>query len=430
MILKKVRIQNFKSIIDTGLLYFSTTDLIKILAGQNESGKTSFLKALKFFQDGILSDDDRRMDVEPRVDCLFSITDEEYHKIVTDMNVEIANYFKENGINFFRESREESGGYELRCDIPTELGDLMHSYNLQNENALPANAEEETSSPIFQFIGNDDICYYFISIKPDFVFYSSFSENILPGKITLSEIENKTNQAVMDFEQIYDVNFSELLKNNTNDQKRTSVEERIRAESSDSLNQYWKQKIQENAEYHYSISIKPDSNTSQSYVNFFIKQGEDAPLSLSQKSSGFRWFTGFNLRLRAHEKAMKKNGIVLLIDEPGQNLHEVAQQNVKNILEELAQYSKMQIIYSTHQPILLGEENIDFGRLFLVGRTVEQGSKFYTISQLTEFQGNKDTLQPIKNALGLVSISSLPKKKIKCNNRRNHRLFLFKKLCW
>ena len=72
MILGKVKIQNFKSIKDTGWIFLSKGDLINILAGQNESGKTSFLRALKFFEEGIydtFEDEDRRMEESPRVDC-------------------------------------------------------------------------------------------------------------------------------------------------------------------------------------------------------------------------------------------------------------------------------------------------------------------------------------------------------------------------
>ena len=47
MKLKKFRIKNFKSINDSGDCYL--TDTITILAGKNESGKTSILEALEDF---------------------------------------------------------------------------------------------------------------------------------------------------------------------------------------------------------------------------------------------------------------------------------------------------------------------------------------------------------------------------------------------
>ncbi|GAI24276.1 unnamed protein product, partial [marine sediment metagenome] len=50
------RIQNFRSIIDTGWTYLSP-DNITGLIGQNESGKTSILEALNSFYTGTISED-------------------------------------------------------------------------------------------------------------------------------------------------------------------------------------------------------------------------------------------------------------------------------------------------------------------------------------------------------------------------------------
>jgi len=47
MRIKKVRIRNFRSIIDTGEI--SLDEKITLLLGKNEQGKTNFLKALESF---------------------------------------------------------------------------------------------------------------------------------------------------------------------------------------------------------------------------------------------------------------------------------------------------------------------------------------------------------------------------------------------
>jgi len=52
MRLHSFQIRNFKSIIDTGECKISDIDNIVILAGQNESGKSSVLEALDFFANG------------------------------------------------------------------------------------------------------------------------------------------------------------------------------------------------------------------------------------------------------------------------------------------------------------------------------------------------------------------------------------------
>jgi predicted ATP-dependent endonuclease of OLD family len=67
------RINNFKSIIDTGWRDLST-DNITGLIGQNESGKSSVLQALHSFYDGVLDEDYLRGDESlPKVSCSFEV---------------------------------------------------------------------------------------------------------------------------------------------------------------------------------------------------------------------------------------------------------------------------------------------------------------------------------------------------------------------
>lgn len=67
------RIRNFRSITDTGWQSLSP-DNITCLIGQNESGKTSILEALKVFSTGVISEDVLRSDLSlPEVSCRFKI---------------------------------------------------------------------------------------------------------------------------------------------------------------------------------------------------------------------------------------------------------------------------------------------------------------------------------------------------------------------
>jgi len=66
------KIRNFRSIVDTGWHQLAH-DNITSLIGQNESGKTSILEALKAFHDGRLIEDMLRSDLSlPEVSCKFS----------------------------------------------------------------------------------------------------------------------------------------------------------------------------------------------------------------------------------------------------------------------------------------------------------------------------------------------------------------------
>ncbi|MFN8206496.1 MAG: AAA family ATPase [Bacteroidales bacterium] len=71
------RIQNFRSVIDSGLNFLSG-DNISVLIGQNESGKTSILEGIYSFYTGDITDDMLRSDLSmPVVTCLFSLDKKE-----------------------------------------------------------------------------------------------------------------------------------------------------------------------------------------------------------------------------------------------------------------------------------------------------------------------------------------------------------------
>jgi len=73
MRLKAFRIENFRSIVDTGMQTISP-DNITCLIGQNESGKTSVLEGLEVFSSGLISEDVLRSDLSlPRVTCCFDV---------------------------------------------------------------------------------------------------------------------------------------------------------------------------------------------------------------------------------------------------------------------------------------------------------------------------------------------------------------------
>jgi len=77
MKLRAFRIRNYRSIVDTGWCYLAF-DNITALIGQNESGKTSVLEALKSFYDKKISDDVLRSDLSfPIVECLFGLEENE-----------------------------------------------------------------------------------------------------------------------------------------------------------------------------------------------------------------------------------------------------------------------------------------------------------------------------------------------------------------
>jgi hypothetical protein len=94
MKLTAFRIKNFRSIVDTGWQNLSP-DNITCLIGQNESGKTSILEALKVFHTGVISEDVLRSDLSlPDVSCRFIIPEGWLLKITEDPGAEMIELLK------------------------------------------------------------------------------------------------------------------------------------------------------------------------------------------------------------------------------------------------------------------------------------------------------------------------------------------------
>lgn len=396
MRLYSFRIKNFKSIIDTGEVKLSPEDNLTILAGQNESGKSSILEALDFFEQGAEADFEetyRRLRTHPRVECTYHFDAEDLKAIDEKSGKKAAKaYLKEHGVTMVRGSVDTDDYAAIKYIYPDDLKNIF-------EPETEEKAEEATPEPDAFDYGK-----YVISIRPKFIFYSSFDGNILPNKITKADLG--TSQAVEDFETVFNTDFSELLTE-ANDAARRQKLNNINTDASDNLNEYWTQKVDdETSDYKFSVEVFPQAAAPEtSYVSFLIDQGDNHQLHFGQKSKGFQWFSSFNLRLRAHEASSDNlSSFILLIDEPGHNLHEEAQKNVKRVLNELGE-NGVQIIFSTHQAQLLrSDEDVDLSRIKLIARSKKDGTKIQNIAQSSSQNGFKDALAPIRTAMGLISI--------------------------
>ncbi len=77
---------------------------------------------------------------------------------------------------------------------------------------------------------------------------------------------------------------------------------------------------------------------------------EAAPIALEDRSKGFKTQFSFNIIFNAATQSELKNA-VLLLDEPGLHLHASAQADFLQLIDDLSQHN--QIIYATHSPFLI-----------------------------------------------------------------------------
>jgi len=409
------QIEHVKSIIDSGKCHLSETDNIIVFAGQNEAGKSAILEGLNYFANEAnekfikLS---KRLNKEPKVTCEFLVEE----KDLDGQDARVNDVLRElKHVNCFRvgTTDEDSKSIFVSDETVTKIEKLMEKINLIPGNKAEENPEDASAVAAIQeetvkklkddFL--DSVISKIVDSLPAFILYDSFT-GLLPGEIKITDIPS--NQAVKDFEKIFGVNFSEAI--NKGSQERTLIKNDIEEKAELDLNTYWTQKrTDESAEdkYRFNINLLPSGPDSK--IEFLIHRDDGTPLFMEQKSKGFQWFNAFMLRLKAigvEDKSFAN--YVLLIDEPGQGLHETAQKNVKVVLGELAQKG-MQILYTTHNPSLIGVNDDELLRIRLVFQSKELGTKINTISQFASSVdgASKDALSPIITAMGISHLGQI-----------------------
>ena len=423
------QIKNFKSIIDTGECKLSEIDNIVVMAGQNEAGKTAVLEALDFFRNvpnKNFSKYQKRSQTEiTEVLCKFKL--EEGDLTINDevFNGEkIENFYKNiQYISFIRRSvKDKVEEIKLTEESELSIRTLLKKLEIKpdgTETIVSELSAKETgtieklppASAKTEEIANN-LINNLIKAIPQFSLYTTFND-LLPSEMTVPELE-KSN-AIKDFEKVFSVKLAEYAQISDPREKVMKLES-LEKLATDDLNKSWSQtisSIKDEKKYGYSIDI---NNAEPKRITFMIKGKDGIPLYLEQKSMGFKWFSAFHLRLRslmedsAHiaNKSNMSTRFILLIDEPGQFLHETAQKDVKKILEETAG-KNIQIVYSTHNPNLIGTEGKEFTRIRLVSNNEKLGTRVENVAQFISQNkgGSLDALSPIRTAMGLINVQSI-----------------------
>ncbi len=405
MILKTFHIKNFKSIIDSGIISFEKNNIL-VLAGQNESGKSAILQALDYFNLGKSEKHDRlyaRSDAGGAwVSCTYELTDDDinYLQAQSEDKPELTKFLTENrSITLCRGDTDEAkDDHEMHVSQET-LNMLGPVFEKEPETA----GEKKTWPGLTEFCNE---------LKGEslrtYATYDDTFENLLPGEIKAAEVAQ--NQAVKDFEKVFEVDF---LKSVEKDARAiAALENKVNKNATDDLNKYWKQKLDVGTKYNFRVKVNRNATTpAESIIDFTVEShdGDPTPLFLEQKSKGFRWFSAFNLRLRALGiVGDHPEDLLLVIDEPGEGLHERAQLDLKVVIEELATKGA-RVIYSTHNPLLLGTEGDELSRIRIVHNSSENGTKVSTLTQYSSLPGitAQDALSPLVTALGLRGVDKL-----------------------
>jgi energy-coupling factor transporter ATP-binding protein EcfA2 len=283
---------------------------------------------------------------------------------------------------------------DFKNEIVAKINEALNLPEISDETKVKlkeySEKVEEISSTYYQ--REKDVSSFvdtFVNEKlPYFVLFSSFDDEF-PSSVKVTEIAD--NEWAKDLEEVSDFKIEDITSSNS--QKQINHQEVVNAQFTEKFEKYWSQdKIK--------LQIKKNGED----VNFWIMEN-GVHYFPSQRSQGQRWYLSFYVKIVARISEGKPN--VILIDEPGLYLHAKAQKDLLKVLSEHS--SSFPILFSTHSPYLIEDENLECVRL------VEKGEKGSSIlgKVHAHVKADKETLTPILTAIGLGindSILSFDKK--------------------
>lgn len=230
---------------------------------------------------------------------------------------------------------------------------------------------------------------------PKFLYYDEYFS--LPSRISidrlikgqLSEKNLKTAKALI---ELADINTKELLKANDFEDFVAELEA-TEAIISDELFHYWNTNKNLRITFKIDKVEETDQQSNKRIVDHILDirvSNKGVSLPLKNRSRGFNWFFSFLVWFKKIQED-KNTDYILLLDEPGLNLHASAQYDLLTFLEDLGK--NYQIIYTTHSPFMISSDKLDRVRTIL---ETDEGS---IISESIQ-EKDPNTLFPLQAALG------------------------------
>ncbi|WP_198342088.1 AAA family ATPase [Polaribacter sp. SA4-10] len=434
--LKTVTVNKYKSIQQSQIVYIEPD--ITTVVGMNESGKTSFLTAIaktNYFN----SDEDFKFDITqdyPRnelidfqheeedcdiINCTYSISDELLKEIEHEFgkgvfNVKEFTYtvrYKSETTSFtglkadtkkFLEL-EVNDGYTLSkatkdaiiaCKDLKDVADIVGTEEDEDLSVLKTKIKKLVDEG-YKFTNSltGYIAKAWIDPKmPKFWYFDDYYP--LKGKININELHNnpptdekdKTSKALFELARI---NPKEILDSTEEEyEKYIALLEASSNKITNEIFKYWT--TNQNLDIEFKIqNIKNKQNQPEKVLDIRVKsQRHKITLPLDRRSKGFNWFFSFIIWF-SKIQADKNSDYILLLDEPGLNLHASAQADLMKFFEDLSK--KYQIIYTTHSPFMVDTEHLNRVRTCF---ETDNG----TIISDTIQEKDPNTLFPLQAALG------------------------------
>lgn len=448
MKLIKIRVQNYKCIDDSG--EFTVQDLT-CLAGKNESGKTALLQALRRLNpveetekqfNELMEYPRRRLHEASGGDSSARAVLTTTWEICEDDLTAIASLVGPSAIK--SEVVTISRGYENRTTWRVELDNAevisflasqiteltenakervlthsklpdLHTHLTSRRN--PTQGETLLLEHIEQYFPNNNphtaVRLLLEDRLPKFLYFPTYGT--LPGRVPVEHISEKVkNETELTEGERYFLALLTLAGTDVRALQDAGRYEELRARLegvsnrlSDEIFQYWTQNRDLAVEFSYDESRPqdlPPFNEGHIFSLRVRNQRHRVTVGFDERSAGFVWFFSF-LVWFSQTESIYGDKLIILLDEPGLNLHGKAQEDLLRYIKDKL-LSKYQVVYTTHSPFMIDTEDILSVRT-VEDKMAESGLTLGTKVSDKVLSADADTLFPLRAALGYDITQSL-----------------------
>lgn len=241
---------------------------------------------------------------------------------------------------------------------------------------------------------------YISPALPKFLYFDDYK--LLEGKLNLQTLKQRfdskqltdADETALGLIELAGTTLQELSSDEGYENAKAKLEA-IGASITDQIFKFWKQ----NQELDVEFDLKTDPKDTPPFnagVNLYVRiknRRHRVTVPFDQRSKGFIWFFSFLVWFDAvQSRTSTQDALILLLDEPGLNLHALAQADFLAYIRDLS--AKHQIIYTTHSPFMVDSERLADVRV-VEDRTAE-GTKV-----TSELAGSSsESVFPLQAALG------------------------------
>ena len=431
MRLIQAHVTKFKSVADS--TPFNIDNAVTALVGKNESGKTAVLEAMyrakpifggypTGFDD--LRDYPRRFRARDRksisstspVKLQFELDDDDLTVIQDKFGPSV---LTKRAVRVGRTYGSSTAVVDVDIDEAAALKHIIDASGLDvqkyakdsREAVVAALKADEASEPALQLatqLSDRDIRAEIRTAVfkrvPRFQYFDEYS--ILPGVVSIEKLQS-TDEDDLDAGERTALALLRLAGVDTDEFTAENYEERKAAleaagnELTSELFEYWTQNDSLRVELDIEFRPVDGEPTRQPEPFLQVRVRNDrhqVTLNMSQRSKGFIWFFSF---LAAFSEYADEDRRIILLDEPGLNLHAKAQADLLRYIDERLAPSH-QVIYSTHSLFMISPTKLERCR------TVEDlDPTAGSIVSEEIWKARPDTVFPLLGALGVDMAQTL-----------------------